>query len=72
VLGLDEAHAGAGERAGRIDFLAGALVDRLQPAFVDNLGDKAARVGMHSPRTVEEDPELRRDSAVLTEQVLKH
>ena len=72
VLGRDEAHAGAGERTGSLDLLSGALVDCVEAALVDDLGDEAAHVGMHASGAVEEDPELGRDRAVLTEQVLQH
>ncbi len=72
VLGLDEAHPGAGERPGRIDVLACAGLDRVQAALVDDLGDEAADVGVHASGAVEEDSKLWRDRAVLSEQVLEH
>ena len=71
VLDRQVAQAGAGQAAG-LDRLAGALLDRAEPALVDDLRDEAAHVGVHAARQVEEQPALGRDRRLVAEQVLEH
>ena len=57
---------------GASTFWRAQAVDRVEAALVDHLGDEAADVGVHASGAVEEDSELGRDRAVLSEQVLEH